>query len=229
MHNLIISALLGLVAGAIGGYLAGYSKGKKDGHKAAEAELGSAKAYLENHATNTPVAVPHEPPVPTQNGAVSVNQYTNDALHVERQPERVKYYACYGNTPPEVFTAPTDEALEDENIGAAWADKAYTNEIMSEGGDSSIWLIEPGQFGELGTRSPQMVLKWWVGSDILTTGEDEIIDNKQRFVGPFLETFHRNNQPENPIYVRNSIVGIDAMIEKIPAIFDGEIVYYEGM
>lgn len=229
MHNMILGALLGLAVGAIAGYLVGYSKGKKIGHQAAEAELGSAKDYINNRANSEPVAVQHDAPVPTQNGAVSVNQFTNDALHVERQPERVKYYACYGNTPPEVFTSPSDEALEDEEVAGQWIDKQYKNELMNEGGDSPIWLIEPGQFGELGTSSPQMVLKWWVGSDILTTDEDEIIDNKQRFVGPFLETFHRNNQPENPIYVRNSIVGVDLQIEKIPAIFDGEIVYYEGM
>ena len=230
MHNLIIGALLGLAVGAIAGYLYGYSKGKKDGHTAAEAELGSAKEYLKNQAASIPVAVPHDPTVPTNNGAVHVDHYTKDALHVERRPdsERVKYYACYGNTPPEVFTAPTDEDLEDEKVGAAWAEKQYMNELKTEGGDSPIWVIEPGQLGELGDSSPVFMLKYWMGNKVLTTTEDEIIDNQQRFCGPYLSLFKQDASTEPNICLRNSLVGMDLTVEKIPAIFDGEPVHYEG-
>lgn len=230
MHNLIIGALLGLAAGAIAGYLVGYSKGKKDGHKAAEAELGSAQDYINNRALNTPVTVQHEANVPTENGAVHVDHYTKDALHVERRPdsERVKYYACYGNTPPEVFTAPTDEDLEeDPDLATAFAQKEYMNELKTAGGDSPIWLIEPGQFGELGTESPEMVLKYWIGNGVLTTDEDEIIDNKQRYCGQFLSLFHSDASTEPAVFMRNSLVGRDISVEKIPAIFDGDPVHYQ--
>lgn len=228
MHNLIISALLGLVIGAGIGYFVGYSKGKKKGHEAAEAELGSAKAYIEGHTTSEPVAVPHEPAMPMQNGAISVNQFTNDALHVERQPERVKYYACYGNTPPEVFTAPTDEDLEQNpEVATAFAQKAYMNEIKSEGGDSPIWIIEPGQFGELGNESPEMLLKYWIDNDTLTTDEDEIIDNHQRYCGPFLSIFRRDKSPEPTLYLRNNLIGRDISVEKIPIAFELEPVHYQ--
>lgn len=230
MHNLIIGALLGLAIGAIAGYLVGYSKGKKIGHQAAVAELGSARDYIKNARSGEPVAVPHDAPIPTQNGAISVNQFTNDALHVERRPdqERVRYNACYGNTPPEVFTAPTDEDLEDEEVGAAWAEKQYMNELKSAGGDSPIWLIEAGQFGELGASSPCLVLKYWIGNSTLTTDEDEIIDNKARYCGPFLTLFKADTSQEPLIYMRNSMVGCDISVEKIPAIFDGEPVHYKG-
>ena len=232
MHNLIISALLGLVAGAIGGYLAGYSKGKKVGHAAAEAELGSAKAYIENYATAKPVAAPRESfDIPTTNGAVGVNQFTNDGVHVERQPERTKYFACYGNTAPECYTAPTDEDENDEKVQEAMAYKAYVNEqTTAPDGEGPIWLMPNGidDFGQLGDRSPEVYLKYWVDNGVLTNDEDEVIDNPQRHVGPFLGLFHRDHVEEEPIFLRNSLLGCDIRVDKILAGYDGDDMHYEG-
>lgn len=202
MKFLVVGLLIGSAIGGVIGYIFGYKKGVKFGNEANEAELASARAYIQKMESG-PIPAPKAPEpevTAVNNGAISVNQFSADGLRVARQPERVNYHACYGNTAPESYKTPKP---------------AYMNDIKE-----GVTLLNPDDVED--SPREEELLKYWVGNGVLTNENDIPIDNPQIYVGPFLNMFMNNMEEERAFWVDSHIMGMRYRVEKICAEFDDD-------